>query len=1068
MENIDLINQHKDIILKWEKEFKENLTNNINKTMELYLIDKEWFEDYKKAVFSDNIQNKSKIRNYHNFQPIDYTHIIYNKRTINPDANFILLNKESFKSFSPNLISKNSGIKLIVQFFNNKVISQIGSKLFYFYYNDNDHEKDIYNDNDNDNIIKQGFFIIGDIDEYKTKVILDNFMKNNIGIFKRMYFNGMKPTLQKYKKSKLYHLDDFDFIIKIDNNEYNTINKTNGRKNLSFMSYNDIQKTERNMNIFDNNIKSKIKQKSKEEKTKIKNINVKKSKLRLSSVQYNPYNINNSIIFNNSLSKSYFFSNKMTERKYLDICDCIYEYFYSQIKYKNFINGPKRRLNHFIPINKNWLKDFLSKCNYDKINTKLIKENKTIKYKQIINHFLYENNLFNIQMDDIPRLQINSIKNKYKYFTNYELITKKSYNAFISTFENKKVNKEFDLYTLDDYNYIIIKYNNFSGEIRSKNGQEKYFIFSDEYLEEIINNILENGLLNGLHIYGVYFNKYFLESQLLDGDKSIGILINLNSKEITIEKEEDDDDNIINNEEEVFDNKIDNNKKLFNSNSSIFFLNSKKLNKVKVKKRLSPQCSLRKNINIDSINLNNDEINAKSSYSPNTSDINNDSTIRSIKIPKCPNTQKMSNNIYSNFFTNNIYLKKNNFSYNYEQMTKPKLENEIQEQYPTHINQVKIINYNNPPIPSKTKKITKDSYNYNIYNNLNEYSEYIISYSKGLIGLANIGATCYMNATIQCFSNIPRLREYLLNENNYQNLYYGRKGNKKLSFALAHVFKNLWLNQNLKCYAPEYFKDVISEMNPLFRGKVANDSKDLILFILENIHNELNTKYQEDYNQKPNNLDFFSVFNTFMNYYRNNNESIISEEFYGYYDSMMKCCSCQTITHNVQVLNILFFPLEEVRKYIRTPYNFVNLDNCFEYYEKPEVLNNSNKILCDFCKRNTTALNQKKIIISPKTLIINLNRGKGLQYNVGIHFEEFINLKKYIFYNRIKPYYYELVGVISHLGSNDMGGHFIAYCKNSYDCKWYKYNDSIVTKSSFEEIGKIGLPYVLFYIYVKT
>ena len=40
----------------------------------------------------------------------------------------------------------------------------------------------------------------------------------------------------------------------------------------------------------------------------------------------------------------------------------------------------------------------------------------------------------------------------------------------------------------------------------------------------------------------------------------------------------------------------------------------------------------------------------------------------------------------------------------------------------------------------------------------------------GLIGLLNIGATCYMNATLQCFSNIGRLRAYLLNKEIYKNL----------------------------------------------------------------------------------------------------------------------------------------------------------------------------------------------------------------------------------------------------------------------------------------------------------
>ena len=43
-----------------------------------------------------------------------------------------------------------------------------------------------------------------------------------------------------------------------------------------------------------------------------------------------------------------------------------------------------------------------------------------------------------------------------------------------------------------------------------------------------------------------------------------------------------------------------------------------------------------------------------------------------------------------------------------------------------------------------------------------------------LIGLLNIGATCYMNATIQCFSHIDRLKNFLLEENIYNDLLKGK------------------------------------------------------------------------------------------------------------------------------------------------------------------------------------------------------------------------------------------------------------------------------------------------------
>ena len=136
----------------------------------------------------------------------------------------------------------------------------------------------------------------------------------------------------------------------------------------------------------------------------------------------------------------------------------------------------------------------------------------------------------------------------------------------------------------------------------------------------------------------------------------------------------------------------------------------------------------------------------------------------------------------------------------------------------------------------------------------------------------------------------------------------------------------------------------------------------------------------------------------------------------------------------------------------------------FDYYQKQDFYPS---FYCNKCKQNYQAFQQSNLLCVPRTIIINLNHGKGIEYNFNIIFEEYLNLKKYILFED-NPYYYELIGVISHLGSNDMGGHFIAFCKNSNNCEWYKYNDQVVLKSSFNEIIQSGLPYVLFYSYIKV
>ena len=97
------------------------------------------------------------------------------------------------------------------------------------------------------------------------------------------------------------------------------------------------------------------------------------------------------------------------------------------------------------------------------------------------------------------------------------------------------------------------------------------------------------------------------------------------------------------------------------------------------------------------------------------------------------------------------------------------------------------------------------------------------------IGLDNVGATCYMNATLQCFINVPSLTKYLLKNKNFQKITqesYLFELTSAYCNLLYHIFCDEYVT---KSYEPQEFKNVISGKNPLFQGVNANDSKDLVI-----------------------------------------------------------------------------------------------------------------------------------------------------------------------------------------------------------------------------------------------
>ena len=95
-------------------------------------------------------------------------------------------------------------------------------------------------------------------------------------------------------------------------------------------------------------------------------------------------------------------------------------------------------------------------------------------------------------------------------------------------------------------------------------------------------------------------------------------------------------------------------------------------------------------------------------------------------------------------------------------------------------------------------------------------------------------------------------------------------------------------------------------------------------------------------------------------------------------------------------------------------------------------------------------------------LIINLNRGKGLQFNIKIFCDENLDISDFI-YKQQGNVKYKLIGVVTRFGPSGENGHFIAFCKSFVDRKWYKYNDALVTSSSFNDAKNTGVPYILFY-----
>jgi ubiquitin carboxyl-terminal hydrolase 35/38 len=373
---------------------------------------------------------------------------------------------------------------------------------------------------------------------------------------------------------------------------------------------------------------------------------------------------------------------------------------------------------------------------------------------------------------------------------------------------------------------------------------------------------------------------------------------------------------------------------------------------------------------------------------------------------------------------------------------------------------------------------------------------------KDLIGLNNMGNTCYMNSFLQVLNMTDQLRLELF-DLDFQHI----KSNKGYKFGPADsiaIYRNIQLLMSSlllskrRAITPASF---LKSLPDWWRTGRQQDSGEFGRFLFDQLDNAVKLPLPAREDTKA--LEFTSAVN---------------DVFGGTTKTLITCSKCGTVSARKEStidLLLAFPPSNE------TPDGTLEELIQYNYDSAGEVLEGDNSYSCETCKEHTCAMKKTVLYVAPeeqapKHLLITLNRfsydyktstrsklmtqvrnlfalSESNAHSRQVSYPEFLQVPVYYDGSESKlekkHAVYVLYGVVMHAGQSAEYGHYYSYARHSYStvlqcfesplvvgdepklsATWYRFNDEVVDRSdlaSFTQISKHfsnDVPYMLFYI----
>uniref|UniRef100_A0A182JZL9 Ubiquitin carboxyl-terminal hydrolase n=1 Tax=Anopheles christyi TaxID=43041 RepID=A0A182JZL9_9DIPT len=375
---------------------------------------------------------------------------------------------------------------------------------------------------------------------------------------------------------------------------------------------------------------------------------------------------------------------------------------------------------------------------------------------------------------------------------------------------------------------------------------------------------------------------------------------------------------------------------------------------------------------------------------------------------------------------------------------------------------------------------------------------------RRVVGLRNLGNTCFMNSVLQSLSNIQEFSCYFntmpaLEMKHKQKAYHSRSMKETMDdvFVVEELRKVLLnLSQggdgSKSAISPECLFLVIWKVVPQFRGHRQHDAHEFLRYMLDRLHTELQQVSFPVELGGPKSGEHKNPYNVsgLSHLQAKGRNSIVTNVFGGVLQSEVRCliCGMESKKHDPFLDLSLDIPEKFYSKDHGADSGGINgtdgangsgapvchISDCLSSFTEVEELAETELYYCNSCKCKQKSTKRFWIRRLPNVLCLHIKRFRWNNFyrtkiDLRIAFPiNALDMSQFVLNNGPETRrsnsscnIYDLAAVIVHHGNGSSCGHYTSFAINNG--VWMHFNDHTVKEVSSTAVAECK-PYILFYI----